>query len=77
MRLSEEMIDDVLYYTAKSSKHKPWPWKEIVPWCIQTYGPSAKGPGGPWYMNEIVTHGKLWFKEKDDFVFFILRWSSA
>jgi hypothetical protein len=71
------------YYTLKPGFFAPW--KEIISWCVQSFGPvvgsiwadeewvdgKAPGPGGRWYLNG----GKIWFREKDDMAYFILRWS--
>lgn len=50
-------------------------WNDMVAWCVETYGPSAKDgvwtPGMRWYVN----NAKFWFREKDDLMYFVLRWS--
>jgi hypothetical protein len=50
-------------------------WNDMVAWCVETYGPSAKDgvwtPGMRWYVN----NAKFWFRDKDDLMYFILRWS--
>lgn len=50
-------------------------WHKMVEWCVETYGPSAKDGvwtlGMRWYVN----NAKFWFREKDDLMYFILRWS--
>ena len=53
-------------------------WSDIVAWCVDTFGPSGTDenpgvwtPGERWYAN----NGKVWFREKADCEWFILRWS--
>lgn len=73
MRLSEETDRSGRhYYTAKPGESRPW--KKIVAWCAQEYGP-AGGVGSRWSRNDIVKGGKLWFRDEQDLVWFTLKWS--
>ena len=80
MRIGKEVIrgGQQYYYTAKPGTAKPW--KEITEWCVQNYGPDAENasssyPDSRWYRNDIVQGGKLWFKDEQDLIMFLLRWS--
>jgi hypothetical protein len=50
-------------------------WHDMVAWCVDTFGPTAKDgvwtPDQRWYVN----NAKFWFKEAKDRDWFILRWS--
>lgn len=73
MRLGEETDrSGCHYYTAKPGTARPW--KKIVAWCAQTYGPPS-GPDNRWHRNDIVKGGKLWFRDKQDLVWFSMKWS--
>ncbi len=47
----------------------------MIEWCVEVFGPSAKmgvwQPGSRWYAN----NAKFWFREEEDAIMFILRWS--
>jgi hypothetical protein len=75
MRLTEENVKGQIYYTAKCNQNRPWNWPDVVDWCEDTFGPHTGKPGSTWFKNDIVKGGKLWFKEKEDLLFFMLRWS--
>jgi len=77
---SESRVSGARYYTVKpiwpwadfawSYKH----WNDMTAWCVEEYGPTPVDgvwtPGAKWYAN----NAKFWFREKDDLVYFILRW---
>jgi hypothetical protein len=50
-------------------------WRNMIEWCVEVFGPSAKmgvwQPGSRWYAN----NAKFWFREEEDAIMFILRWS--
>jgi hypothetical protein len=52
-------------------------WHEMVAWCVETFGPTAKDgvwtPNQRWYVN----NAKFWFKETKDRDWFTLRWSDG
>ena len=77
---SEGRVFDARYYTIEPT----WAWdvgwynqywNDMVAWCVKEYGPTTKDaawtPGMRWYVN----NAKFWFREKDDLMYFILRWS--
>jgi len=51
------------------------PWHDMVAWCVKTYGPTPRDgvwtPGARWYVNNT----KFWFKNQEDQMIFMLRWS--
>ena len=72
MRLSEETDrSGCHYYTAKPGESRHW--KKIVDWCAQTYGPPSSADNR-WHRNDIVKGGKLWFRDKQDLVWFLIKW---
>ena len=73
MRLGKEIDrSGCHYYTAKPGITRPW--KKIVAWCAQTYGPPS-GPTNRWHRNDMVKGGKLWFRDEQDLAWFNLKWS--
>jgi hypothetical protein len=62
-------------------------WTEMRIWCTETFGETTGSiwadevwvdgekktphPGERWYMN----NAKFWFREQEDMIMFILRWS--
>jgi hypothetical protein len=50
-------------------------WRDMIEWCVETYGASAKDgvmtPNQRWYAN----NAKFWFREQDDLMMFVLKWS--
>ena len=53
-------------------------WHEVESWCIDSFGPSgtedrpgAWTPYERWYANNAI----LWFRDKKDLDWFILRWA--
>lgn len=75
MRLTHENVYGQTYYAVKCNKNKPWPWKSVVAWCEKTYGPPVFGTNSRWYKNDIVTNGKIWFRDEQDLFWFSLKWS--
>jgi hypothetical protein len=55
-------------------------WNHMVEWCVNTFGPvnidvSRPGiilPNQRWYTN----NAKIWFRDKKDLTWFILRWAN-
>ena len=73
MKLSEETDrKGQHYYTAKPGLARPW--QDIVAWCILMYGPPS-GSKNRWHRNDIVKGGKLWFRDKKDLEWFVLKWN--
>jgi hypothetical protein len=79
----ESRVSGARYYTVKpifewwvpgSLSDTNTTWRDMMEWCVSTYGPSANmgvwEPGAKWYAN----NAKFWFREKDDLAYFILRW---
>ena len=50
-------------------------WQQMVEWCVETYGPSAKDGAWTLGMRWYVNNAKFWFRDKEDMAYFILRWS--
>lgn len=53
-------------------------WSEMIKWNIENFGNSKWDagketpiPGQRWYASS----AKFWFRDKDDFAYFVLRWS--
>ena len=50
-------------------------WNEMMAWMIKQFGPSADNgvwtPNMRWYAN----NAKFWFREEQDLLMFVLRWS--
>lgn len=78
----EGRIHGARYHTIKPkfewdhpSKESADAWHDMIEWCVSIYGPSAKmgvwQPGSRWYAN----NAKFWFREQEDAMLFILRWS--
>jgi hypothetical protein len=80
--LDEGRVYGARYYTVKPEFDWWAPgsqqnniWRDMIEWCVETYGPSAKDgvmtPGQRWYAN----NAKFWFREPDDLMMFVLKWS--
>lgn len=78
----EGRIHGARYYTVKPEFNWWIPdglqnntWKDMIEWCVEVFGPSAKmgvwEPNSRWYAN----NAKFWFREEEDVVMFVLRWS--
>ena len=68
------------YYTLKPEGYTPnWEnqtWHEMVEWCVEQCGIAGdvwgeEGVCHRWYVN----NAKFWFREQEDAIMFILRWS--
>jgi hypothetical protein len=50
-------------------------WRDMSEWCADIYGPTPSDgvwtPSARWYEN----NAKFWFRERDDMIMFLLRWS--
>lgn len=81
--LDEDQVYGARYHTVKPmyawdieyNWHSIKPWHDMVAWCVKTYGPTPKDgiwtPGARWYVNNT----KFWFRNQEDQVIFMLRWS--
>lgn len=81
--LDEGQVFGARYHTVKPmyawdieyNWHSIKPWHDMVAWCVKTYGPTPKDgiwtPGARWYVNNT----KFWFRNQEDQVIFMLRWS--
>lgn len=79
MRLlvSEYKWQDEIYHTVQPYQiPEPYSnmWKDMFNWCEEKFGTA----GDPW-ANETArwyaNSGKFWFKNDDDHILFLLRWS--
>lgn len=81
--LDEGRVSGTRYYTIKPmytwDVTYDWdsirPWHDMVAWCVNIFGPTPKDgvwtPGARWYVNNT----KFWFRNQEDQMMFMLRWS--
>jgi len=82
LELSQGRVYGSRYYTVKPVIN--WwdrgystsnPWRDMVKWCIDTFGPTPIDgvftPSKQWYVND----SKFWFLNESDRTMFVLRWS--
>lgn len=53
-------------------------WNEMIAWLVGTYGPSGtKEMPGAFSINQrwYVNNARIFFKDKEDLEWFLLRWS--
>lgn len=46
---------------------------KMVAWCTKQFGPRNRGAREDWRWEHI--NGKFWFKNEDDRLLFVLKWS--
>jgi hypothetical protein len=82
IKLDEGRVYGSRYYTAKPllEFESIWmanmsPWNDMVEWCVDTFGPTPKDgvwtPSSRWYVNNAT----FWFRNQEDLMIFVLRWS--
>jgi hypothetical protein len=81
LRVGEGRVYGAVYYTVwpKFYAHaETWfrsDWNKMTEWCENTYGPTPEDgiwtPGARWYAND----GGFLFRNEDDSMMFVLRWS--
>lgn len=73
IKLEEGKVYDEPYHVVKLYG---FIWPEVEDWCTASFGPTPKEgvwePHGRWYAN----NGALWFRNKKDLDWFLIRWQS-